>query len=241
MAKDNEAVNPEPQIEETPTPQISETQAGQPYDQAGDSGADLESLRAMVREELQSVKDTRIGKSETRLDNLEAAISQYEAEKGGTVDAKALSTLQGVQREKDLLSRIEALEGGKAVTPSAGSGRELLTEKQASILSEVGLSAKDPRFVEFLRDNPKFKSNEEYFEALDKKALEWQSADAKKPQPSASTVAQTIPSVPAGDGSYTKDKYVEDMNKARGNKAELQRVKAAARADGVDVDNIGFI
>ena len=240
MAKDTDVVNPEPTIEEQPTPQIEGAPAGQPLDPASGSEVTLESFRDMVREEMQSVKDTRIGKSETRLDNLESAIAQYEAEKGGTVDVPALSKLQGVQRETELLERLEALEGGNVVTPSAGAGRELLTEKQASILSGVGLTASDPRFTQFLRDNPKFKTNEEYFETLDKQAIAWQSDDANKPQPSGTSVAQVVPAVPSGDGSYTAEKYKTDMLAAQGKPSEVRRIKEAARKDGVDVDNIGF-
>lgn len=240
MPKDKDVVNLEPEIEdEVPDPQISGSPAGQPLDQAGDPSVTLEDMRAMVREEMQSVKDTRIGKSETRLDNLESAVAQYEAEKGGTVDVKALSKLQGIQREEELLERVVALEGGKVPEASAGAGTQNWKESQASILSKAEIDANDPRVIDFLKKE-KFDSHDAYIEQLAIKANEWSFADAKKPQPSASTVAQTIPSIPAGDGTYTEDKYVEEMNKARGNKAKLQQVKAKARADGVDVDNIGF-
>ena len=223
MAKDTDVVNPEPTIEEQPTPQIEGAPAGQPLDPASSSEVTLESFRDMVREEMQSVKDTRIGKSETRLDNLESAIAQYEAEKGGTVDVPALSKLQGVQREKELLERLEALEGGNAVAPSAGAGEQLLTEKQASILSGVGLTASDPRFTQFLRDNPKFKTSEEYFEALDKQAIAWQTDDAKKPQPSSSTIAQTVPSVVPASGEL--DKFSNEQLEAKINELSKQPSK----------------
>lgn len=242
MAKDNDVVNPEPTTEEQPTPVIEGKPAGQPYDPASDSGADLESLRAMIREEMQSVKDTRIGKSETRIDNLEIALAEYRSlVKGGMPEAQAEAKMLRDQDYQNLKSEIEALKSGKeAVAPSAGAGKQLLTEKQASILSGVGLTVSDPRFTQFLRDNPKFKTNEEYFEALDKQAIAWQSDDAKKPQPSGTSVAQTIPAVPSGDRSYTKEKYAEDMFANRGNKTKLNEIKAKAKADGVDVDNIGF-
>ena len=237
MAKDNEAVNLEPTIESLPDSQIAGTPAGQTYDPASDSAATLESLRDMIREEMQSVKDTRIGKSETRLDNLESAIAQYEAEKGGTVDVPALSKLQGVQREKELLARIEALEGGNATVPSAGAGEKSWAEKQATILDNAGIDKNDPRIVELLRAS---KSKQEFIADLEEQSFAWKQADVNKPQPSGTTIAQTIPSVPSGDGSYTEEKYTNDMLAAMGKPSEVKRIKAAARADGVDVDNIGF-
>jgi len=234
--KDN--VNPVAEIEELPDPKISKPQAGQDLAQAGDPSVTLEDFRGMVREEMQSIKDTRLGKHDTRLENLESAIAQYEAEKGGTVDAKALSKLQGVQRDKEILERVVALEGGKVPDASAGAGIQNWKERRASILSEAGIEGSDPRFVEFMKQ--KFSSYDDMNEQLYKRVEDWSFTDEQKPKPSASTVAQVVPSIPTGGGDYTEDKYAEDMNKARGNKAELERIKAAARADGVDVDNIGF-
>jgi len=237
MAKDTEAVKSPETIDELPDSPIASAPAGQPLDQAGDSAATLESMRGMIREEMQSIKDTRIGKSETRLDNLESAIAQYEAEKGGTVDPKALSKLQGVQREKELLERILALEGGNKPEVSAGAGATDWAGKQASILDNAGIPKDDPRIVELLRTAS---DKQDFVTKLEEQTFAWKQADANKPQPSAGTVAQNIPSVPTGSGDYTVDKYTEDMLAARGNKAKLQRIKAAAKADGVEVDNIGF-
>ena len=238
MADEKEKVNPDSKIEDLPDPKISEPQAGQTLAQAGDPSVTLEDFRGMVREEMQSIKDTRLGKHDTRLENLESAIAQYEAEKGGTVDAKALSKLQGVQRDKEILERVVALEGGKVPEVSAGAGSQNWKERRASILSDAGIDGSDTRFVEFMKQN--FTSYDDMNEQLYKRAEDWSFTDEQKPKPAASTVAQVVPSIPTGSGDYTKDKYVEDMNKARGNKAKLDAVKAAARADGVDVDNIGF-
>ncbi len=237
MAKDNEPVNPEPTIENLPDSQIADTPAGQTYDPASDSAATLESMRDMIREEMQSVKDTRIGKSETRLDNLESAIAQYEAEKGGTVDVPALSKLQGVQREKELLARIEALEGGNPDVPSAGAGELSWAEQQQAILDNAGIDKSDPRVVGLLRTS---KSKQEFLADLEEQTFVWKQADANKPKPSASTVAQVIPSVPAGDGTYTKEKYAEDMLANRGKKVKLDEIRAKAVAAGIDIANIGF-
>ena len=237
MVKDTEAVNPTPQIDDLPDQSVSEAPAGQPLDQASGSPATLEDLRAMVREEMQSVKDTRIGKSETRLDSVESTLAQYEAEKGGTVDAKALATLQGVQREKELLERVMALEGGNVVATSAGAGEKSWGEKQQAILENVGIDASDVRVVELLRSAS---SKQEFLAELEAKSFDWKQADENKPKPSASTVAQVVPSVPASGGDYTTEKYVEDMIAARGNKGKLDAIRAKATADGLDIDRISI-
>lgn len=243
MANANEIVNPEPKIEEQPTPQISGKPAGQAYEPASGSGVTLEAVEQLLDRKLQSIKDTRLGKMEAKLTDLEgafAAVQQLKA--AGMSDADAQSKVLGEKRIQDLESQIQSLKSGKEVpATSPGGGKQLLTETQAKILSSVGLTAKDPRFTQFLRDNPTFSSNEEYFAALDRQALVWQAEDVRKPQPGPMSVAQTVSSVPAGDGSYTKEKYKADMLAARGKPDELRRVKEAARKDGVDVDNIGFV
>ena len=248
MANENENVNPEPKIEEQPTPQISGAPAGQTYAQAGDSGVTLEDVLASpelqdyIDKRVKSQQDTRLGKYGTRLDNLEGAIAEYNAlVKGGMSEPQALAKMQGDKKLQDLEAEIQALKSGNVATPSAGAGeKKLLTEKQASILSNANLKTDDPRFTEFLRDNV-FPSNEAYLEALDTKALEWQQQDAKKPQPSSSTVAQPVPQVPAGSGEWTAEKYKTEMLAAIGDKDKIKAIKAAAKKDGVDVDNIGFV
>ena len=96
MAKPNEPVNPEPTIEGQPEPQIAGSPAGQPYEQAGDPPVTLESLRAMVREEMQSVKDTRLGQLGTKVEDLESALAQYRGlVKGGLSEQAIISQTDG--------------------------------------------------------------------------------------------------------------------------------------------------
>ena len=75
---------------------------------------------------------------------------------------------------------------------------------------------------------------------LEEQTFAWKQADANKPVPGPGTVAQITPSVPAGDGTYTAEKYKTDMLAAQGKPSELRRIKDQARKDGVKVDNIGF-
>ena len=114
------------------------------------------------------------------------------------------------------------------------------TERQASILNEAGIDKTDRRLADLLKSRT-FSNHDEYIAELEKQAFQWKQDDAKKPQPTTATVAPTAPSIPVGDGSYNKEKYAQDMLAARGNPNELRRIKEAARADGVDVDNIGFV
>ena len=139
MANVTENVNPEPQIEVEPTPQISGTQAGQSLGQAGESAVTLEAVEKLIQKEVQSIKDTRLGKHGTRLDNLEEAVSHaYDLQASGVSKDKALQQMTGVQREKDFESRLASLEGGDTETVLAGAGAQSWAEKQASILSEIG-------------------------------------------------------------------------------------------------------
>jgi len=244
MAKTNEAVNPELTIESLPDSQIASKPAGQPYEPASASVVDFSVLKKdpafieFIDKQVQSKQDKRLGQYGTKLENLEAAIAQYEAEKGGTVDTKALSSLQVAQRNKELLERVAVLEGGNVAVPSAGAGEKSWAEKQQAILDNAGIDKNDPRIVELLRNAA---SKQDFLVKLEESTFAWKQADVNKPKPSASTVAQTIPSVPSGDGTYTADKYKTDMLANRGNKAKLDIIKAAARADGVDVNNIGFV
>ena len=247
MANDGNQVEPTPQIEDIPGPQISGDQGGQGLSQAGGSAVDFKALQSnpefvsFVEKVVQSKQDSRLGKYDTRLEKLEsnqeATIAKYES-----LVAGGMSKEQAIDRMKldeKLASLEQAVQGSPPSQPSAGTGGETVVEKRAKLFEASAISASDRRHLDFLRDN-KFSSNEEYLRALGDKILEWEQADASKPAPSSGTVAQTVPSVPAGDGSYTKEKYTQDMLAARGKPDEVKRIKAAARADGVDVDNIGF-
>ena len=244
MAKDTEGVKLPETISDLPNQEIASEAVGQPLDQASNSSASFKALlespefEEFIDKKVQSKQDKRLGQYGTKLENLEAAIAQYEAEKGGVVDPKALGKLQGVQREKELLERIMALEGGNVSVPSTGVGEKSWGERQQAILDNAGIDKNDSRIVELLRTS---KSKQGFLADLEAKTFEWKQSDVNKPQPSASTVASTIPSVPSGDGSYTVDKYKTDMLAAQGKPDEVKRIKAAARADGVPVDNIAFI
>ena len=211
MAKDTDVVNLEPKIEgETPEPTISGTPAGQPLDQAGDSAVTLEAVEKLIQKEVQSIKDTRLGKHGTRLDNLEDALSKYDSlQAGGMSKEQAASEMSGSRRLQDLEAEIEALKTGKDMTvPSAGAGAQSWADKQASILSGAGIETNDPRLTELLKST-KWESYDDYLSALSDKTFDWKQADAKKPQPSSSTVAQTVPSVVAVASDF--DEFTDDQ------------------------------
>ena len=246
MANPKDNVEPTPQIEDNPSPTISGEQGGQSFEEAGDKSVDFSAIlsnpdfEAFLDKKIQSKQDSRLGKYGTRLDDLEGAVSKYEALKGsGLSSEQAMDKMRGDQDLADIKAQLEAL-GGAPSESSAGTGEKPWTERQASILAESGIQKDDRRLSDLLRSNT-FANHAEYLKVLEAKSFEWRQADAKKPQPSSSTVAPTAPSVPVGSGEYTLEKYKTDMLAAWGKKDELARIKAAAIADGVDVDNIGFV
>ena len=244
MANDHDPVAQTPTIESLPDSPIAGQSAGQDSNQASASSVDFKKLfespefDEFIEKKVQSKQDKRLGQYGTKIESLEEAISQYVSLTGSTVNAEALNKMQEKQSLADMRAELEALKGGTMVAPSAGAGEKSWAEKQQAILDNAGIDKNDPRIVELLRASG---SKQEFIANLEEKSFAWKKADVSKPQPSAGTVAQTIPSVPSGDGTYTKDKYKTDMLAARGKPNELARIKAAAKADGVDVDNIGFI
>ncbi len=244
MANDGNQVEPTPQIESNPSPQISGDQGGQGLSQAGGQSVDLSAIldspefEAFIDKKVQSKQDSRLGKYGTRLDSLEDALSKYNSLiDSGLSKEQATDKMRLDQEIADLKKAV--LEGQASSQAPAGTGVKPWTERQASILNEAGIQKDDRRLADLLRDNT-FSSHDEYLKVLADKTFEWKQADARKPEPSPGTVAQTAPSVPVGDGTYTKEKYKQDMLAAQGKPNELDRIKAAAIADGVDVDHIGF-
>ena len=245
MANANESVNPTPQIDDLPDHPVSGKPAGQPYEQAGSSAVTLEAvlaspeLQEYIKNTVKSQQDVRLGKYGTRLDSVEGAIAKYDSlVDSGMSKQQALAKMQGDQELQDIKAKLDSVLGGNVAVPSAGAGEKSWGEKQQAILDNAGIDKNDPRIVELLRAS---KSKQGFLAELEEKSFAWKQADVNKPKPSASTVSQTIPSVPSGDGTYTADKYKTDMLANRGNKAKLDIIKAAARADGVDVNNIGFV
>ena len=245
MADGTENVNPTPTIEDLPDSPIAGTPAGQSLDQAASSAVDFEKLlshpdfQAALDKKVQSVKDVRFGKMETEVNDLRGAIAKYDSlVKQGMSPDQAVAQMEGEDKMSKLEKQVASLLGGNKPDVSAGAGATDWAGKQASILDNAGIDKNDPRVVELLRTAS---SKQDFVTKLEEQTFVWKQTDAKKPVPSEGSVAQVIPSIPAGDGTYTAEKYKTDMLAARGNKAELQRIKAAAIADGVDVDSIGFI
>ena len=241
MANANENVKPVTQIEDLPDPQVSDPQVGQAYEPASEPSVTLEAVEALLDKKFQSMKDTRLGKMEAKLTDMESAFAEVrKLTSAGMSSEEAQAKVLGEKRIQDLESQIQALQTGKEIPAQSPGGEKAVSwkERQASILSEHGIAADDPRNIELLRNSS---TQEEYVKSLEQKINDWSFADTKKPQPSGDTVAQTVPSVPAGDGSYTPEKYKADMLAAIGDKNKIKAIKAAARKDGVDVDNIGFV
>lgn len=246
MANDGNDVQPTPQTESIPSPQISGEQEGQSLSQAGGQSVDFSVLEKdpafneFVEKVVQSKQDSRLGKYGTRLDSLEGAVAKYDALiQSGMSKEQAVDRMKLDQEIADIKAFRQGLESNAPSQASAGTGERPWTERRASILKEADIAPDDRRHVDMLKNNT-YANHDEYVKDLEAKAFQWAQDDVKKPQPSPTTIAQTAQGLPVGDGTYTKEKYKNDMLAATGNKAELKRIKDAARADGVDVDRIAF-
>ncbi|GAG96289.1 unnamed protein product, partial [marine sediment metagenome] len=90
---------------------------------------------------------------------------------------------------------------GDASAVSAGAGETSWGERHKAILKDTGIAENDSRVIDLLKNNT-YPSYDEYFKDLNDKTFEWKQADAKKPQPSSSTVAQTISAAAPVTGDY---------------------------------------
>ncbi len=237
----NDQITDSPEeLEEPETSQVSvDSQApeGDSSDSLANEGADQVSgltekqIREYVRNEFQSLKDTRIAKLESAQEETSTRLDQYEKyRESGLTPAQAKRELavdellanrkpQPVQQPVN--SGLTAVEA-QALASSLTSG--LLPEAQQAVLTQVGQNA--------------FPNQE----ALNKFVVKQSAAVASKPvatpASSSSPSAQSTAS-PAGSEELTT-KYSKDMIAARGKPGEIRAIKDQARKDGVDVDNIGF-
>ena len=229
MAKDTDVVNLEAQTDGLPEPNISATPEGQPLDQAGGSAVTLEAIEELVKREVQSMKDSRLGKFDTRLDDLEGAVAKYEAlQKQGLSKDQALNKMQGDKELDDMKSQLTSLLAGKVPAESTGVGSQNWKSRRASILSEAGIEGNDPRFIEFMKQ--KFSSYDDMNDKLFSKTEEWSFTDETKPKPDSSTIAQTVNSVPTVEDGYPEDddelgdKLVELQRDYSKNEAEVNKI-----------------
>ena len=244
MAEGTEKVKPAETIGDLPDSPIASPPAGQSLDQAGDSAVDFEKIlshpdfQAALDKKVQSVKDVRFGKMETEVGDLRKAITKYDSlVKQGLSPDQAVAQMEGEDKLGKLETQVASLLGGNKPEASTGVGELDWAGKQASILENAGIAKDDPRIVELLRTAT---SKQDFVVKLEEQTFAWKQADANKPVPGPGTVAQITPSVPTGDGKYTAEKYKENMLAAQGKPSEIRQIKADARKDGVDVDNIGF-
>jgi hypothetical protein len=229
---ENENVEPTPQSEEQPTPQFSGEQGGQSSGQADVSADVLSEVKEIVRRELQSFKDVRLGKHETRLESLEDAISQFTAltESGMSKD-EALGKMRGEQELAEIKRELAALKGD-GTSVSEGSGTKGWAERQATILDAAGIDPNDMRIGELMKSRT-FENEDDYIKALESATFEWKMADANKPKPTSSTIAQTVPGAIPQTGDF-KDKsddalgaeIIELSKNYRANAEVIERMNA---------------
>ena len=218
MANANDTVNPTPTIEDLPDAQVAGDQAGQSYEQAAGSAVTLENilaspeLEAYVDKVVKQKQDVRLGKYGTRLDEAESAIAKYEALIAGGMTSEGAKAKIKVDKElDDKIAKLDSLISGNAVAPSPGGGEKSWAEKQATILDNSGIAKDDPRIVELLRTAS---DKQDFIEKLEEQTFAWKQADANKPQPSSSTVAQIVPSVVTEKGeldAFTSDQLGDKL------------------------------
>ena len=121
-------------------------------------------------------------------------------------------------------------------------------EREAKILQDSGIKDGDPRMVEFLRRG-RFTDDEDYIRKLDSQTFIWHQADVKKPSPSFSTIAQTIPSVGRLTNAYdgiTSDELGERAlalgRHFTKNQPEIQRInkELERRSNPSEVGSSGY-
>ncbi|MCK5850183.1 MAG: hypothetical protein KAH23_04650 [Kiritimatiellae bacterium] len=213
MANGTEEVKQPSTIEELPDSSVAEKTVGQPLHQAAGSAVTLEDilssseLKEYIDKQVKSQQDVRLGKYGTRLDEAESAIAKYEAlVTGGMKPEEAKAKIKVDKELDDKMARLDAMISGNAVNPSTGVDEPSWAEKQATILDSSGIAKDDSRIVELLRTS---KSKQEFLASLEEQTFAWKQADANKPQPSSSTVAQIIPSVVAEKGAL--DAYNDEQ------------------------------
>lgn len=208
-------VKPTPQIEEQPTPNILGEAPDKVSDKLADQAVDLSAIlshpdfEALLDKKVQSVKDVRFGKLGTEVKDLRATLTEYDSlVASGVPQEEAKLRMEGSGELQSMRDRLAVLEGKDIGGESAGAGEPSWAEKQATILSNAGLEPNDSRLAELLRKET-FANYDEYLEKLEEVSFEWKQSDAKKPQPSSSTVASTVPSVVAQPGEL--DEYSDDQ------------------------------
>jgi len=148
----------------------------------------------------------------------------------------AITRMEEKREFQEVREQLAQVLGGNKAVPSAGAGEKSWAEKQQAILDDAGIDKNDPRIVELLRNAA---SKQDFLVKLEESTFAWKQADVKKPQPSSSTVAQTIPSVIPTEGAYADissealgDSILELHKDYTKNKAEIDaRTKELARRD----------
>ena len=183
-----------------PTPKISQ-------EPPQDSPGDLDALANALMEKL-----------EPQLLEKAQSVFQSEKDKGiASASKKADSALDATESMREVVDKftsyLESMNESSSEKTSAGTEVFDWAGEQKRILQESGIESSDRRLSDLLKER-EFSSHEEYIKVLNEEAFKWVQADAKKPQPSAATVAQTVPGVSIDVGSfgdYTSDQLGDKM------------------------------
>ena len=215
---DKEQVAQQEANEGRPTPEFESEEQTSPSGQADELVDSLlerltPEMEKIAEKQWQSGKDRRIAQHETRLDDLEGALAEYDRlREGGMSSDEAKREMSLNRTVQSLKEEIAELKGQDSPEPSGGTGGEDWTSKEQAILERVGIDENSPEFSEFVRSK-KWESPQQYLDALQDKAFEWRTSKANAPQPSAASAAQT-----AGQSGTEPDletQYKKEMKELR--------------------------
>lgn len=203
--KSKDVVKSSSESQETPNPTISqENSQGSPGNQDDALNALIEQARPRLEELVRSIaqSDKDVGIASAKKDAKEArkevsdmrsVVDKFKSfvEIYGS-DERALAEMERDQRLIDL----ERSSSGQS---SVGTEKKSWKARQDEILMDAKLEPNDHRAVEFAASQD-WDSYDQYLDALQVESFKWFQADAKKPQPSSSAVANTSSGViPAVD------------------------------------------
>lgn len=184
-----------------------------------------------TKRQVQSMKDVRFDRQEKRLSSLEeTAAAIKEKMQGGASYDEAVDELGKEQRLNSLEEKLEhALTGGNSSEEPSDTGFRNWASEQATILSQVGLEADDPRIVELRREH---EDPNDYLEALSDFA--WKHGRSQGSEGSSAELGtETDESPPKEDLRAQYEKEKEAL--PRGNIKMLTELKQKYREKGLDI------
>jgi hypothetical protein len=220
--------------QELPTPSFSDQATS-----STSSGADdivsklLPQLEQMIERKVQSVKDKRISEIEKALGGRSKILAELESE--GVNIPKDVRTTMQIRELEERLAQQTAQPAQKV--DDGSSTQKAAVQDAIAKLSEFGLSSNDPAFIELLRGKY---ANRDAFDKAVLGHVVGKLAPQKPPNPA------DVVQAPARAGATDKgvdaltDEYKKQVRAARGNRAEIARLRGEYQKQGVPVHEVDF-